>query len=337
MKSRDRRVVVVTGADAGLGRAIADAFGKCRDRVALIARDKSRLEATAAEIERCGGDALALVADVADVEAVRRAASRVEEELGPIDVWVNNAMVSVLAPFAEIRPEEFRRVTDVNYHGYVYGTRAALDRMVPRDRGVIIQVGSALAYRAIPLQSAYCGSKHAVRGFTQAVRCELLAQRSHVRIGMVQMPALNTPQFEWVLSRLANRPRPVPPVYQPEVGARAVVWMAAHPRRELWVGASTIGAVIATTVAPGALDHYLGRTGMQSQQTDEPADPRQPNNLFEPVEGIYAARGRFDRDAIERSPALWASSHRRLIAALAVAGVAGVAGVAASVSKMTHR
>jgi short-subunit dehydrogenase len=267
------------------------------------------------------------VADVADPDQVDQAAAYVEETLGPIDVWLNNAMVSILAPFVEITTAEFRRVTDVTYLGYVHGTRAALARMLPRDHGLIIQVGSALAYRAIPFQSAYCASKHAIRGFTQAVRCELLHQHSHVQVSMIQMPALNTPQFDWMLSRLPRRPQPVPPIYQPEIPARAVVHLAEHPRREMWVGFSTVRAVLATTVAPGLLDRYLGRTGLASQQSDEPIDPDQPTNLYAPVEGAYEAHGRFDRRAVTRSPATWASIHRRALLAFATAGLATIAAV----------
>jgi len=268
-------VVVVTGASAGVGRATAVRFARRGARVALLARGQKGLDGAVSEVESAGGTAMAVSVDVADAAAVGAAARRVESELGPIDVWVNNAMTSVLAPFTEVSMEEFRRVTEVTYLGYVHGTRTALDLMLPRDRGVIVQVGSALAYRGIPLQAAYCGAKHAIQGFTESVRCELLHRRSRVRIGMVQMPALNTPQFGWVLSRLPNHPQPVPPIYQPEVAARAVVHLAEHPRRELWVGGTTVATLLANSVAPGLLDRYLGRTarrtcGHRSRATPAP-------------------------------------------------------------------
>jgi short-subunit dehydrogenase len=329
LRERATRVVVITGADAGIGRAAAREFAEREYKIGLLGRDGMRLDAAAREIEQLGGEAWAVVADVADYDEVEGAAAEVERVLGPIDVWVNNAMVSVLAAFTDIADEEFRRVTEVTYLGYVHGTRAALQRMLVRDRGVIVQVGSALAYRAIPLQSAYCGSKHAIRGFTQSVRCELLQRRSAVQIAMVQMPAVNTPQFEWVLSRLPNRPRPVPPIFQPEVAARAVVHAALHPRREMWVGWSTIRAIIATTLAPGLLDRYLARKGLRAQQTAEPDDDARPNNLFHPVPGDFGAHGRFDATAAQRSPALWISIHRRSVSALATLGTAiGLSGLA---------
>jgi NAD(P)-dependent dehydrogenase (short-subunit alcohol dehydrogenase family) len=248
------RVVVVTGASGGIGRAVACAFGAKGDRVGLLARGETGLDGAAADVERAGGRTLAVSTDVADYDQVEVAAERVEQTLGPIDIWVNVAFTSVFAPFTEIRPEEFKRVTEVSYLGYVYGTRAALDRMLARDHGTIVQVGSTLAHRGIPLQTAYCGAKHAIQGFTEALRCELLHQGSRVRITMVQLPAVNTPQFDWVLNRLPNRPRPVAPVYQPEVAARAVVHAADHPRRrEYWVGGSTVGTLVANKLAPGLL------------------------------------------------------------------------------------
>jgi NAD(P)-dependent dehydrogenase (short-subunit alcohol dehydrogenase family) len=320
-------VVVVTGGSAGVGRATAVRFAQRGARVALLARGQKGLDGAVGEVESAGGTALAVSVDVADAAAVGAAARRVESELGPIDVWVNNAMTSVLAPFTDVSMEEFRRVTEVTYLGYVHGTRAALDLMLPRDRGVVVQVGSALAYRGIPLQAAYCGAKHAVQGFTESVRCELLHRRSRVSIGMVQMPALNTPQFGWVLSRLPNHPQPVPPIYQPEVAARAVVHLAEHPRRELWVGGTTVATLLANSVAPGLLDRYLGRTGVKGQQTDLPVSPDRPSNLWAPVEDDPGAHGIFDDKAHRRSLSLTVSRRRRPLtfAALGAAAVSAAA------------
>jgi NAD(P)-dependent dehydrogenase (short-subunit alcohol dehydrogenase family) len=314
------RVVVVTGASAGIGRAVACAFAARGDQVGLLARGESGLDGAIKDVEGTGGRALAIPTDVADHGQVEAAAEQVEQTLGPIDIWVNVAFTSVFAPFPQIRPEEFRRVTEVTYLGYVYGTRAALDRMLPRDRGTIVQVGSTLAYRAIPLQTAYCGAKHAIQGFTEAVRCELLHQRSRVRITMVQLPAVNTPQFDWVLNRLPNRPRPVAPVYQPEVAARAVLYAADHPRRrEYWVGGSTVGTLVANRLVPGLLDRYLARTGYEAQQTDQPADPDRPVNLWEPVDGRggrdVGAHGAFDDEAASRSLQAWVGRRPGLAAA----------------------
>src|SRR5213596_4383549 len=259
-----KQVVVVTGASAGVGRATVRAFERQNADVGLLARGCDGLEAARAEVEALGGRALVLPTDVADADQVERAADRVERELGPIDVWVNNAMVSVFSPVKELQADEYKRVTDVTYLGVVYGTLAALKRMLPRDRGVIVQVGSALAYRAIPLQSAYCGAKHGIKGFTESIRGELLHDRSHVRITMVHMPALNTPQFHWVLSRLPNKPQPVPPIYQPEVAAEAILWAARHDRPEVWAGGTTVATLLANRVAPRLLDRYLARAGYRS-------------------------------------------------------------------------
>jgi NAD(P)-dependent dehydrogenase (short-subunit alcohol dehydrogenase family) len=316
------RVVVITGASSGVGRATARAFGSLGASVGLLARGDDALRATAKEVDSAGGRPLGVATDVADAAAVERAAGQVERELGPIDVWVNNAMTSVLAPFTEITAEEFRRATEVTYLGAVYGTKAALDRMLPRDRGVVVCVGSTLAYRGIPLQSPYCGAKHAIQGFTESVRCELLHDRSRVRITMVQLPALNTPQFEIALSRLPSRAQPVPPIYQPEVAARAVVWAATHRRRELKVGAATVATMLANAVAPGLLDRYLGRTGYQSQQTGEPAVPDRPDNLWRPLPGDRGAHGGFDHRAHGHSPQLWLSTHRVALAAVGITGAA---------------
>jgi NAD(P)-dependent dehydrogenase (short-subunit alcohol dehydrogenase family) len=291
--------VVITGASAGIGRATAELFGRRGANVVLIARGEDGLRAAAAAVEEAGGHALAVPADVADFQAVERAAEQAETRFGPIDVWVNVAFTSVFAPFWEIKPEEFRRVTEVSYLGFVHGTMVALARMRPRDHGTIIQVGSALSYRAIPLQSAYCGAKHAINGFTESVRCELLHDGSHVRITVVQMPAVNTPQFSWVLSRLPRRPQPVPPIYQPEVAAQGVVFAAGHPdRKEHWVGASTVATIVAQRLAAPLLDRYLARTGYDSQQTKEQATPGQPANLWQPVDqspgSDHGAHGDFD-------------------------------------------
>lgn len=316
------RVVVITGASAGVGRATVRRFARDGASIALIARGRDRLEAAAREVEEAGGRALVIPADVADADAVEAAAGRAEEELGPIDVWINNAMTSVFSPAHEVEPGEYRRVTEVNYLGFVYGTLAALRRMRPRDRGVIIQVGSALAFRGIPLQAAYCASKHAIQGFTESVRTELIHENSNVHLGLVHMPALNTPQFDWVRSRLDRKPQPVPPIYQPEVAADAIHWAASNRRRTLYVGVPTVLTVLGERAAPHLLDHYLAASGVDSQQTDRPEDPDRPDNLFEPVPGDYAAHGRFDDRSRSISPQLWASKNRRW---LAVAGGAAAA------------
>jgi NAD(P)-dependent dehydrogenase (short-subunit alcohol dehydrogenase family) len=320
-------VVVITGASAGVGRAAVREFARRGAHVALIARGLDGLEGARREVEREGGRALVLPLDVADADAVEAAAERVERELGPIDVWVNNAMVSVFSPVKRMRPEEYRRVTEVTYLGYVYGTLAALKRMLPRDRGVIVQVGSALAYRGIPLQSAYCGAKHAIQGFMDSLHAELIHDRSNVRVTMVQLPAVNTPQFSWVRSRLPREPQPVPPVYQPEVAARAVYWAAHNERRELYVGWPTVKAIVGNKVAPALGDWYLARNAYDSQQTDEPVSPDRRDNLWEPVPGDHGARGRFDDRATEASPQLWATTHRGLFA---LAGVGALLGAAAA-------
>jgi NAD(P)-dependent dehydrogenase (short-subunit alcohol dehydrogenase family) len=324
----DRKVVVVTGASGGIGRAVAREFSREGAKVALLARGQTGLAAAARDLEEAGGEALSIVVDVADFVALDEAAEQVEQRLGPIDVWVNVAFTSVFARFDDISADEFRRVTEVSYLGYVYGTKAALTRMKPRDRGVIVQVGSALAYRGIPLQSAYCGAKHAIQGFHESVRCELLHDKSGVSVTMVQMPAVNTPQFSWVLSRLPHQAQPVPPIYQPEVAARAVVHAAAHPRRrEYWVGGSTAATLLANAVAPGVLDRYLARTGFKAQQTPEPRDPNQPENLWSPADGPggrdFGAHGIFDGTAKERSVQLWATQHRGPVWAASAAMAAG--------------
>ncbi|WP_371402196.1 SDR family oxidoreductase [Kribbella sp. NBC_00662] len=320
------QVVVVTGASGGIGRATAVAYARRGAKVGLLARGESGLEGAVRDVEKAGGTALPIEVDVADYDQVEAAAGTVEKELGPIDVWVNVAFSSVFAPFLEIEPAEFRRTTEVTYLGYVYGTRAALDRMKPRDHGTIVQVGSALAYRGIPLQSAYCGAKHAIQGFHDSLRCELLHDKSNVHATMVQMPAVNTPQFSWVLSRLPKHPQPVPPIFQPEVAADAVVYAADHPgRREYWVGGPTAATIVANKFAAGLLDRYLARTGYKSQQADEPAE--KAANLWQPAdeERDYGAHGVFDGRATARSYQVWASRHRGLLTALATGTAAATA------------
>jgi len=321
-----RPVVVVTGASAGVGRAAAYAFGRNGAAVGLIARGRERLESAQREIVAAGGAAEIVEVDVADADAVEAAAATFEQRLGSIDVWVNNAMATVFAPLSEITPEEYRRATEVTYLGSVWGTMAALRRMRPRDSGTIVQVGSALAYRGIPLQSAYCGAKHALQGFLESVRAELLHEGSNVRLTMVQLPALNTPQFTWSRAKLPREPQPVPPIYQPEVAARAIVWAAAHPRRELMVGWPTVKAIIGNAVAPGLADRYLGATGYDAQQTDRPLDPARADNLFEPVPGDQGAHGPFDGNARAHSIQLFASRHRLpLLAGVSALALAAVA------------
>lgn len=315
------QVVAVTGASGGIGRATAIAFGGRGAKVALIARGRAGLEGAAREVEAAGGHALVVQSDVADPDQVQAAVETVERELGPVDVWVNVAFTSVFAKLDDIRPEEYKRVTEVSYLGYVYATMAILPRMKARGAGTIVQVGSALAYRGIPLQTGYCGAKHAIQGFHEALRVELLHEQSPVRVTMVQMPAVNTPQFTWVLSRLPKHAQPVPPIYQPEVAARGVLYAADHPRRrEYWVGASTVGTLAANAVAPGILDRYLARTGFASQQTQEPADPDGPVNLWEPADANrdFGTRGAFTDQAKSSAPQLWFSHHH---GTLATAGV----------------
>jgi NAD(P)-dependent dehydrogenase (short-subunit alcohol dehydrogenase family) len=312
-----------------VGRATSRRFAARGADVALLARGEAGLDAAAADVVAAGGKALPLALDVADPDQVAAAGEKVTAELGPIDVWVNNAFASVFAPFREITPDEFRRVTEVTYLGYVNGTRTALEHMRLRGQGTIVQVGSALAYRGIPLQSAYCGAKHAIQGFTESVRCELAHEHSGVRLTMVQLPAVNTPQFGWVLSRLRRRPRPVPPIYQPELAARAVVWAAEHDRREWWVGASTAATLVANAVAPGLLDRYLARTGYDSQLTSELAEPDRPANLWGPADDSedWGAHGDFDDRAHPRSVQWALTRHRRAVlgAGTAVAGAGAAA------------
>ena len=303
-------VVVITGASAGVGRATARKFARHGARIALLARGTDGLEAAQREVEELGGAAIVIPVDVANAAQVEAAAARVEIDLGKIDIWINNAMVSVFSPIKEMTPEEFRRVTEVTFLGCVYGTLAALKRMLPRDRGTIVQVGSALAYRSIPLQAAYCAAKHAMRGFTDSLRCELIHDKSSVRVAMVQLPALNTPQFGWVKTRLPRKAQPVPPIFQPEVAAEAIYFAAHHPRREFYVGWSSAKAIIANKIAPGMLDHFLAHTGYDSQQYDGAEDPNRAHNLWEPVPGDHGAHGDFNARAKKSSAFLWMSEHR---------------------------
>lgn len=324
MADSKSKVVVVTGASAGVGRATVRKYAEAGASVGLLARGEGRLEETRSEVERLGGKALAIPTDVADADAVERAAEKVESTFGPIDLWINNAMVTVISPLAELTPEEFRRVTDVTYLGTVHGTMAALKRMRKRDKGVILQVGSALAYRAIPLQSAYCGAKHAIQGFSESLRSELIHEKSSIEVIMVQMPALNTPQFDWCRTKMPYKCQPVPPIYQPEVAAEAIVWAASHGPRELNVGGNTSVILALNKFFPGIGDRYLGMTGFDDQQTDTPEEQGRPDNLFTPVEGDWAAQGRFSDQAKEHSKSLWASTHKGAVAAAGVL-VAGVA------------
>jgi len=321
---KSSKVVVVTGASGGVGRAVGRAFGARGDAVALLARGEEGLAGAADDVRRAGGKALPISVDVADHRALDDAATRVEDELGPIDVWVNVAFTSVFAPFTQVEPEEFKRVTEVTYLGYVYGTQSALKRMLPRDRGAIVQVGSTLAYRGIPLQTAYCGAKHAIQGFNESLRCELLHDKSGVATTMVQLPAVNTPQFDWVLNKLGRKAQPVPPIYQPEVIARTIVHAADHPRRrEYWCGETTAATLIANAIAPGLLDRYLARTGYRSQQTAEVNPLDAPENLWQPADGAdghdHGAHGRFDDQSHAHSPQAWLSRHHGA-AAVAVGG-----------------
>ena len=308
--------VVVTGSSAGLGRAIAIEFAKRGAKVGLLARGEQGLKAAADEVKAAGGNPFRQTLDVADANAVEAAASNIERELGPIDIWINNAMVSVFSPVKDMKPEEYKRVTEVTYLGVVNGTLTALKRMLTRDKGKIVQVGSALAYRSIPLQSAYCAAKHAIVGFTDSLRCELIHDGSSVDVTVVHMPALNTPQFGWVKSRLRNKAQPVPPIFEPEVGARAVYWAARHKRAEIYVGHSTVEAIVGNKIAPRVLDRYLGRTGYASQQTSEPEDPDRRDNLWGPLDSQEdrGTHGNFDTHARRFSYQLWADFHRPWLA-----------------------
>jgi short-subunit dehydrogenase len=330
---KKREIVVITGASAGVGRATVREFARRGASIGLIARGKDGLRGAAREVEAAGGDALVLPLDVADPKAVENAAEQVERELGPIDIWVNNAMASVFSPIKQMTADDFKRVTEVTYLGYVYGTLAALKRMLSRDRGTIVHVGSALAYRSIPLQAAYCASKHAVLGLFASLRTELLHDHSNVHTTMVQMPALNTPQFGWVKSRLPRKAQPVPPIYQPEVAARAIYYAAHHPeRREYYPAWSSVEAIFGNKLAPSFADHYLARTGYNSQQHGGAEDPNRPNNLYEPVPGDHGAHGAFDARARSFSLENWLETHPKLLIVAAALGVAGV-----TLSAIRHR
>jgi NAD(P)-dependent dehydrogenase (short-subunit alcohol dehydrogenase family) len=325
MRGSNPQVVVITGATSGVGRATAARFAREGARVAALARGGDGLEAAAKEVDSLGGTAFPFSVDVAEPDQVEAAAAAVEERFGPIDVWINNAMTTVFAEVKDIRSEEFRRVMDVNYLGAVNGTLSALARMLPRDRGAIVQVGSALAYRSIPLQSAYCASKHAVQGFTQSLRCELLHRKSKVRLSIVHLPGLNTPQFDHSKSRMPKKAQPVAPIYQPEIAAEAIYWAAHHRRHEVWVGGSTVATILANRAVPGVLDRYLAATNYQAQQGEEPEDPTRPDNLWHPVPGDPGAHGRFDQKAHGRSLQLWATTHRTVALGAAVGLVAAAA------------
>jgi NAD(P)-dependent dehydrogenase (short-subunit alcohol dehydrogenase family) len=308
------RVIVITGADAGVGRATARQFAVAGERIGLIGRDPERLAQAADEVGRLGGTALVCPADVAAADQVEAAAAQVEAVFGRLDVWINNAMATIYSPFHEISPEDYKRATEVTYLGTVYGTMAALKRMQPRNGGLIIQVGSALAYRAIPLQSPYCGAKFAIRGFTDALRSELLHDRSRIRVTMVHLPALNTPQFDWSKNRLPMRPQPVPPIFNPEMAAKAIFWASLHKRREVYVGFPTIRAIWANKFFPGLIDRYLAHAAYDGQQSEEPDDHSGPDNLWRPVKGDFAAHGRFDQRAESGTLQLWVSLYRGPIA-----------------------
>ncbi len=325
------KVVVVTGASAGVGRATARAFAREGAAVALLARGKTRLHLAADEVRALGGAALPIPTDVADVQQVEDAAARAEQELGPIDIWVNNAMATVFGRFLDSAPAEFVRSNEVTYLGSVWGTMSALRRMVPRNRGVVVQVGSALAYRGLPLQAPYSGAKHALQGFVESVRAELAHDGSAVRLAMVQLPALNTPQFSWARSTLRRHPQPVPPIFQPDLAAQAIVWIAHHPRRELYVGWPTVKAIVGDRLVPLLAERYVARTGVESQQLDEPLEQGREGNLFDPAPDLWAAHGRFDDRARASSAQLWASRHRGLL------GVGGAVLAASLASVLSSR
>jgi NAD(P)-dependent dehydrogenase (short-subunit alcohol dehydrogenase family) len=324
----ESKVIVITGPGAGVGRATARRFARDGARIGLLGRGVDAVEGARREVEAAGGQALAVETDVADPAAVQDAAGEIEERLGPIDVWINNAMTTVFAFVDDVTPEEYRRATEVTYLGTVWGTMAALDRMLPRDRGTIVQVGSALAYRGIPLQAPYCGAKHAVKGFVESLRCELRHRDSKVHVTMVQLPGLNTPQFEQCRSKMPRHPRPVPPVYQPELAADAIRWAAHHRRREWHVGLPAVYTTWGAKLAPWLAEWHLARTGIEDQQTDEDPDERnREGNIFEPHPGDPGARGRFGKGAHDRSPQWWLSRNRRMLGGVLAGAVAGAVGI----------
>lgn len=330
-------VVVITGATAGVGRATAHRFARAGAKLALIARDQQALEAVSQEVESLGGRALAVATDVADAEAVFAAAQRIEDELGPIEIWINDAMLTVFSPLSEMTPEEFRRVTEVTYLGYVHGTMAALRHMRGRNKGTIIQVGSALAYRGIPLQAAYCGAKHAIRGFTDSVRCELIHEGSNIGLTMVQLPAVNTPQFDWARTHLPHEPRPVPPVVQPEAIARGIYEAARKGGREYWLGFSTIKVIFGNMLMPSFLDRYLARNAFGAQETGKPVTAHRKDNLASPVHALHRTRGSFGDEAASRTTMVSGSDARLAAAGLGVAAVLAGLGLAAMLGRSAKR
>jgi short-subunit dehydrogenase len=299
------QTVAITGASAGIGRAIAKAFAKDGARVGLMARSADALTEVKAEIEEEGGQALVLPCDVSQSDAVEASADRLEQEFGPIDIWINSAMVTIFAEIKDIQPEEYKQVTDVTYHGCVYGSMAALKRMLPRKKGHIIQIGSALSYRSIPLQSAYCGAKHAIRGFTDSLRSELIHRKVPIEVSMVQLPAFNTPQFTWALNRAGHNAQPLPPIHDPALAAQAVLWTAKNPQREVLVGWSTWKAIIGHKLFPGFLDRYVASKAWQGQFAEGKPDPQRPDNLFETVDELHSKDGPFSDRAIVKTPMLW--------------------------------
>jgi short-subunit dehydrogenase len=311
------KVVVITGASGGIGRVTAWEFAKQGAKLVLIARSTEQLENTKKEVENYGGKAMTIICDVADSNQVEAAAAQAEREFGPIDVWINNAMASVFSPFSKITAEEFKRITEVTYLGTIYGTMSALKRMRPRNKGSIVFVGSALAYRGIPLQSAYCGAKHGVEGFYDSLRAELIHDKSDIKTSMVQLPGVNTTQFGWVLSKLPNNPKPIGKVYKPEVAAKAILFAALHNRREIFVGYPTYQAIVGNKIAPWLGDWFLAKKGFEEQQTNEPVAPDRKNNVWEPVPEDRGAYGPFDNIAAGKSYTLWASMNRNLIAVVA--------------------
>ena len=322
-------IVVITGASAGIGRAVARRFAQEGAHIGLIARGIEGLEGARADVEKLGGKAIICRGDVADPETTEKAAGTVEREFGPVDIWVNNATTSVFSPIKEMRAEEYKRVTEVTYLGAVYGTLAALRRMLPRDRGSIVMVGSALAYRGIPLQSAYCASKHAIQGFYDSLRTELMHDGSGIHVSMVNLPGVNTPQFSWNKTRLPRQPQPAPPIYQPEIMADAIYYAAHADRREVTIGSPAVKAIYGNKIAPGFADHQLAKTGYEMQMTDQPIDVNRPDNLWEPVEGDRGAHGIFDDRSYSFSPQAWANTHPGLTALAGAGLIAGAAGVAA--------